>query len=207
MSTFIIKASEGGAHICQCLERVLEEHPNHHNAEDLERVSWHVHHDEIHWKLLRRGKGNLPCFFEEEVIGFSLCWWWFNGCGRLLQNGGLSVSRLAVESWGVGKARSIYIPCYRYLRDCRSLGDLEFCLLDEQQQDCWKCQSPIWAEEPDTCWVSFVDWNAMRLEVIQLPLIFFVEPGVRYTEYARYLNTYVILTHPPDMGEPRTAGK
>ena len=47
----------------------------------------------------------------------------------------------------------------------------------------------------------------MRLEVIQLPLIFFVEPGVRYTEYARYLNTYVILTHPLDMGEPQTARK
>lgn len=47
----------------------FEQHENHHDAEDLKRIAGHVHHDSVHWDLLRRGDGDFPCFFQLEGVG------------------------------------------------------------------------------------------------------------------------------------------
>lgn len=50
--------------IDDALDRTLEQHKNHHDAEDLKTVARHVHHDGIHWDLLRRADGDLPRFLH-----------------------------------------------------------------------------------------------------------------------------------------------
>lgn len=70
MSPVIVEPCERGANGGECLERVHEQHRRHHDAEDLQGVAGHVHHNCVHGDGFRRGDGNFPGLFEEEVIGF-----------------------------------------------------------------------------------------------------------------------------------------
>lgn len=59
--------------INQALDRTLEEHHDHHNAENLKTVAGHVHHNGVHGDLLGRGDGDLPSLLHLErisILGF-----------------------------------------------------------------------------------------------------------------------------------------
>jgi len=62
------------------LDRTLEQHKNHHNAEDLKTVARHVHHNGVHGDLLGWGDGDLPRFLHLKRVGL----FWFLGAGLLL---------------------------------------------------------------------------------------------------------------------------
>lgn len=66
--------------INQSLDRTLEQHKHHHNTEDLQTVSGHVHHDRVHGELLRGGEGDFPGLLDFEGVGFNR----FGGGGLLL---------------------------------------------------------------------------------------------------------------------------
>lgn len=61
---------------------VLEGHEDHHDAEDLERVAGHVHHDGGHGEALYGGEGDLPRLLELEGVAL-FGGGWFSGLGGL----------------------------------------------------------------------------------------------------------------------------
>lgn len=69
MSCWSIELREHDIGIDQSLDRALEQHENHHDAENLKAVSGHVHHDRVHGDLLGRGDGDLPRLLELQSIG------------------------------------------------------------------------------------------------------------------------------------------
>lgn len=94
MRPFIVEPSKRRANGGECLEWVHEQHGGHHDAEDLQGVAGHVHHDGVHGDGFRRSDGEFPSFFEEEVISFDGSWgdvWfaagflggWSVGCGDM----------------------------------------------------------------------------------------------------------------------------
>lgn len=85
----------------QALYGTLEQHKDHHNAENLKTVAGHVHHNGIHWDLLGRGDGDLPRFLHLKRIGLL-------GSLRgslLLLLLALLASATAREAWRVRDAR------------------------------------------------------------------------------------------------------
>lgn len=72
----------GERRICidDTLNGTLEQHKNHHNAEDLKTVARHVHHNAVHRDLLGRGDGDFPRFLYLKCVGFFR----FLGAGLLL---------------------------------------------------------------------------------------------------------------------------
>lgn len=51
------------------LNGTLEQHKDHHDAENLKTVARHVHHNGVHRNLLRRGHGDLPRLFHLQCVG------------------------------------------------------------------------------------------------------------------------------------------
>lgn len=81
--SFCLELGEDRVGVDQSLDRTLEEHEDHHDAEDLQAVSGHVHHDTIHGDLLGGREGDLPSFFELEGVCFGGFGW--DGRGLLLR--------------------------------------------------------------------------------------------------------------------------
>lgn len=76
---------EGGVGVYETHERILEGHEDHHDAEDLEGVAGHVHHDTGHGKTFDRRKGDLPGLLKlERVHLFGGRWFARRGLGVLL---------------------------------------------------------------------------------------------------------------------------
>lgn len=61
----------GKSRVCvdDALDRTLEQHEDHHNAEYLQTVSGHVHHNRVHGDLFRRGHGDFPRFLHLQCVG------------------------------------------------------------------------------------------------------------------------------------------
>lgn len=74
MGPLIVKSSKRRANGGECLERVHEQHGGHHDAEDLQGVAGHVHHDGVHGDGFSGSDGEFPGLFEKEVIGFNRGW-------------------------------------------------------------------------------------------------------------------------------------
>jgi hypothetical protein len=53
----------------------LEQHEHHHDAEDLQGITRHVHADGVHGQLFRGCDGELPGFLQLERV-------YFGGRGR-----------------------------------------------------------------------------------------------------------------------------
>lgn len=70
----IVEPSKRRANGGECLERGHKQHGGHHDAEDLQGVAGHVHHDGVHGDGFRGSDGEFPGLFEEEVIGFDGGW-------------------------------------------------------------------------------------------------------------------------------------
>lgn len=74
MGPLIVEPSKRRANGGECLERSHEQHGGHHDAEDLQGVAGHVHHDGVHGDGFRGSDGEFPGLFEEEIIGFDGGW-------------------------------------------------------------------------------------------------------------------------------------
>lgn len=70
----IVEPSKRRANGGECFERSHEQHGGHHDAEDLQGVAGHVHHDGVHGDGFRGSDGEFPGLFEEEIIGFDGGW-------------------------------------------------------------------------------------------------------------------------------------
>ena len=57
------------------------QHIDHHDGENLQRIAGHVHHNRLHWYLLRRAQSNFPGLLQLESVHFQF--------GRRLAGGDL----------------------------------------------------------------------------------------------------------------------
>jgi hypothetical protein len=69
MRSWSVELGKHDISVDETLDRALEQHEDHHNAENLKAVSGHVHHDRVHGNLLGWGDGDLPRFLELQSVG------------------------------------------------------------------------------------------------------------------------------------------
>ena len=88
------------------MDRVLEKHEDHHDAEYLQAVAGHVHHDGVHGEGLGGCEGDFPGFFDFEGVGF------FGGWGFALGGlfGGGALKWISIGPGGGGGVGGLALP-------------------------------------------------------------------------------------------------